>query len=674
MLIKQDATDTISDAMMSYSASVLLDRALPVLQDGLKPVQRRIMFIYYLDKIDKLTKSATVAGRVMRVHPHGSAYGAMVGMAQEDKNQVPLILGHGNWGQYTSADLDAAADRYTETKISDFGKEMTSRIKDKVVKSIPNYDGSIQMPEVLPVTFPTILMYYQQGIGVGYASEILPFNMKEIAKAIKEYVAAGSFEPIYPDFPTKGFLVKNHEQVSGIANIGRGGLTVRAKISKVDATTLSITEIPFGTKREQIISKVIQLAKTERLKEIRNVVDLTDFHGLNIEIEARKNTNLDILIAKLYRFTPLESKVNSNSNIIDIEDGTPSVMGTKEIIDRWLKWRLETYKTGLFNEIESLENDLHLLKGLKKVLLNVDDVVEIIRHSKKDLIVNKLSEAFDLDELQSKYVMNLKLYNINNDYIEVKIEDIKKFEDEVISKKTLLSDDKQIKSNIVEEIEILSDKYGVDRQTLLVEDTQESIEIKKIAIEETDTNNYFVGLTKDGYGIKTSTKEELKNQELKPGDKINTIFELNGADSIGVVASDNILYGIKVSDIKSQGTQYGVFLKQLNPYEFDDIIGYVPISENYSHVVYGYSNSKINMWPMENLSKNKKKTKNAYNLDNGIPLFIGYVKKGTTPLVVVKDASKSAIIKFDDIPATAHRAAKGNFTLPTKNATQIIQK
>lgn len=464
----KDVTNIIEDNMMRYSHAVLTDRAIPTIQDGMKPVARRIMFTLQNKNITKLTKSMNVTGLISAVHPHGTTYDAIVGMVQDDNWQVPLIDGHGNFSQYSSRDLQAGADRYTEIKISDFGKEMTKLIPAKVVPQVPNYDGTIQMPLVIPVTFPLILAQSQSGIGVGFSSSTLSYNMKEIAQVISEYIETGVVNPIYPDFPSKGYLIKNEEELqAGLT--GKSSFTLEAKIESVDNQTIRVTEFPYGVKYEAIIDKIIALVKAGKLQGITDVKDLNDFNGTVVEIYTRKNVKHDKLIEDLLKKTPLRSNVNSNPNMIDINNGNPRVYGFKEVIEIWLDWRKNVYKNQLQKEIDNIENKLYNLRGLDIIKDNLDDVIDVIRSSKRNDIIKNLVDLTGIEEKQAEFIVSMKLYNINKDFISDKISEMKSLEKELTKLYNKVKSNSKLLNDISNQISDIANKFGVDRQTIIKE-------------------------------------------------------------------------------------------------------------------------------------------------------------------------------------------------------------
>lgn len=459
-----EITNIIENNMMKYSYAVLTDRAIPTIQDGFKPVARRIMFILKNKNINTLTKSMNVTGLISSVHAHGTTYDTIVKMVQKDNWQTPLIDGHGNFSLYSSKNLQAGADRYTEIKISDFGKEMTKLVPSGVVTDIPNYDGTVLMPVVMPVTFPLVLIQSQSGIGVGYSSSTLSYNMKEVADVIKHYTKTGKIKKIYPDFPSKSFILEDKEELKNSLT-GKASFTLESKIESIDKSTIRISEFPYGVKYESIVDKIVALVKDGKLPGVVNVKDLNDFNGVKIEVYTRKNADHNKLIEILMKKTQLRSKVNSNPNLIDIETGNPRVYGFEEIIKVWVEWRKNVYKNQLQAQVSKIDDQLYHLNGLQKVVYNIDELVNIIRFEKKNLIVDRISERFDTEIEQSKSIMSMKLYNINTEYINDQLKEKENLESQKNDLLNKIEDDTILLSDISKEVSEIAKKYGVDRQT-----------------------------------------------------------------------------------------------------------------------------------------------------------------------------------------------------------------
>jgi len=650
-IIKRSAYDILSENMKSYSAEVIVDRALPWIQDGLKPSQRRVLFAMYDGKFWKNTKSQKVIGDVMAIHPHGDQYETLVLMTDEIKNQVPLFTGHGNWGDFSSKDLPAAAQRYTEIKMSEYGREMTNLLPNKVVKEVDSYDGSKSLPVVIPVTFPMITQYYSSGIAVGMASTHLPYNMKELADFYDDLINGKSnLQPLYPDFPTKASIIKS-DSINEVFFNGKGTLKQRGKAT-IKGNIINITELPFEVKRESIIDKVVDIAKnTSKLKEVVDVQDRTDFQGMCIEVKARKNANMEELLQKLYALTPLESSVSANANVIKL-DGRPKVMGVPEILTEWHSWRMSIYRKMLSRRIEKLQRDNHLYQGLKIILKNLDEAIEIIRSTKKNKLIKKIKDTFNVDDKQAEYVVNMKLYNINPDYMQDRIKEIDKNEEELKRSESLMKSDKRISNAIIKEIHAIADKYGTERQTELIE-LSESKPVETLV--KSDAMCYIY-LSQQGYGFKSYKPIDTESLTLKNNDSLIESYHVSESEVLEVVSGNNNIYGIVVEDIPSGVKKIGTYLPTLSKYDFDNVIGYFMQSSD--NVIYGYSNGKMSKFK-SNIKPNAKISKNGFNKDQELV----FVKSDYQGDVHINQGKYDVIRKYNEIPFVNNRNAKGNYMM-----------
>lgn len=666
MLVKQEMSNIIDEHMMAYSAEVLLQRAIPVLQDGMKPVQRRILFTLHHYKVNQLTKSANITGNVQSIHPHGSSYGAMVNMTQQDRNQAPLITGHGSFGQFNSKDLEASAERYTEVKISDFGKEMTKQIDDHVVNFSKSYDGRLDLPDVIPVSFPLVLLYAQSGIGVGFASSTLSYNMNEIADAITNYIKNEETPILYPDFATKGYIIEDEEALENNTINGRSTFTLRGKVIKVNNYTLSITEVPYGIKREAIIDKVVSLYQQGKLPEVKNIKDLSDFKGQNIEITTKKSgVDLDVLTEKLYKLTPLESTISSNNNLIDINKGLPSVMGVEEIIKKWLEWRLSVIRIGLSREVDKLSKTVMLYEGLGKVLNRVDELIDVIRHTKKNDLLKVIGNKFNLNEEQSNYVINIRLYNINEGFIQDKLDEIDDIKQKLNDKQSVVDSDEKILSIISDEVQAIKNKYGEGRHTQIIKKPKVSKIVSK-KVKNDLVSNHEIIITKNGNLFK-----DVKNKNslvLEPGDEIIKSFIAESTIKLQVIADDGNIHGIEVKKIPSNINKVGTNASSLIK-DYPNVL--LILTPDDEQVVYGYENGKVNVWQTSSINFSKNITKNAYDKDSKL-IFAEALSDDEK--VGIKNAKQFDIYKVKDFKHTNSRIAKGIYMLSNHKLPVVYDK
>lgn len=628
MTTKQNVERIIEDGMMSYSAYVLLDRALPDLRDGLKPVHRRILYTMYLQKAYKLTKSANISGAVMKIHPHGDSYGSMVGMVQKDRQSIPLLIGKGNFGQYTSRDIAAAASRYSEVKLSDFSIDMMKDFDKNIVDFIDNYDGTMKMPEVLPVKFPSILTIAQSGIGVGFSSSTASFNLNEVCDATIDFLKTGNKQILVPDFATGGFIIDEPEAFNQINTKGNGTVKLRGK-AEIEGNEILITEVPYSTTREAIIEKIVQLSKAGKMKEVIDVKDLTGLKGMLVSVTARKGTDMKELLEKLYRFTPLQATYSANMNIL-LND-LPKVLSVHDVIEEWTKWRRESIERGLKFDINKLGKKLHLLRGLEKVLIDIDEAIEIIRHSKEEKIEIELIKKFEIDEDQAKEVSNMKLRNINKDYIIRKIKDIESLETTIEDYKQIIGNEKRLNDLVIEGLEETKEKFGVARKTKVIEVSSTPV----ITLTE-DVPNYPVTLhlTKEGYAYKSKNVQEIT---LKPGDEVIKTFETKNDAQLLVFSKDVLCHKVDINRIEeTKANNLGVYLPTLIRNPEIEIMSYSILDDKMKMILAVYENNKIAKISMKVFGGNRRILKNAYHPKQGLVELITLEEDSTVKITTDK--------------------------------------
>lgn len=603
-IVNKNIENIIQNNMMEFSAYVLLDRALPDLRDGMKPVHRRILYSMFLMKAFKFVKSANVVGSVMKLHPHGSSYSTMVGMVQKDNQLIPLLEGKGNFANHTSRDLEPAADRYSEVKLSDISIDMMKDFDKNLVEFISNYDGTMKMPSVLPVKFPSILAYVNSGIGVGFSSSIPSFNLNELCNAIIKYIKTNKKTILVPDFATGGLIIKNEKSFKDINETGLGSIQIRGK-AEIDGNEILIHEIPYSTTREAIIEKIIELNKAGKLKEVTDVKDLTGLKGLLIAVTARRGTDMDLLLEKLYKFTPLQSSFSVNMNML--VDDLLKVMGVWQTIDKWLIWRTECIKRGLNYDIKKMSEKLHILKGLEKVLLDIDAAIDIIRNSPEEMIEFNLQTRFDIDLEQAKEVANMKLRNINQDYIIKKIKDIKKLEETIEEYKSIINDHSKLNNIIIKDLKEIKKKYGQDRRSQIIELTN----VKPIKlVEEVPDYPVTIFLTKEGYCFKFKGNQK---PVLKPGDSVIKTFETNNKGQILAFCSDAVCYKIALNDIEeTRANNLGTYLPNLTKDKNINIINYSVLDDKHKFIIYLYTNNRIAKIKLEAFDGTKSVLRNSF--------------------------------------------------------------
>ena len=532
-VVEQPITDTLETNYMPYAMSVIVSRAIPEI-DGFKPSHRKLLYTMY--KMGLLTgartKSANIVGQTMRLNPHGDAaiYDTMVRLSKGyGALLTPFVDSKGNFGKSYSRDMSWAAPRYTEAKLSAICGEIFKDIDSDTVDFVDNYDNTMKEPALLPTTFPNILVSANSGIAVGMASQFCGFNLKEVCDTTVAYLKNPDCDLtetlLAPDFPTGGELIFDTDAIRDIYNTGRGSVRVRAKYRYVkDQNLLEIYEIPYSTTVEVILDKVAELIKAGKAKEISDMRDETDLSGLKLAIDLKRGVDPDKLMAKLYKLTPLEDAFACNFNVLIA--GSPKVLGVRQILEEWTAWRTDSVKRRIFFVLGKKKEKLHLLKGLKRILLDIDKAIRIIRETEEEAeVIPNLMIGFGIDQIQAEYVAEIKLRNINKEYILKRTRETDALRDEIDDLEDLLNSPKRVKKVIVEELNAAAKKYGEPRRTSIVYPH----EITSYTPEEEQKEEYpvTVFLSREGY-FKKITPASLRmnsEQKFKEGDALRQSFE-----------------------------------------------------------------------------------------------------------------------------------------------------
>ena len=533
-VVEQPITDTLETNYMPYAMSVIVSRAIPEI-DGFKPSHRKLLYTMY--KMGLLTgartKSANIVGQTMRLNPHGDAaiYDTMVRLSKGyGALLTPFVDSKGNFGKSYSRDMSWAAPRYTEAKLSAICGEIFKDIDSDTVDFVDNYDNTMKEPALLPTTFPNILVSANSGIAVGMASQFCGFNLKEVCDTAVAYLKNPDCDLtetlLAPDFPTGGELIFDTDAIRDIYNTGRGSVRVRAKYRYVkDQNLLEIYEIPYSTTVEAILDKVAELIKAGKAKEISDMRDETDLSGLKLAIDLKRGVDPDKLMAKLYKLTPLEDAFACNFNVLIA--GSPKVLGVRQILEEWTAWRTDSVKRRIFFVLGKKKEKLHLLKGLKRILLDIDKAIRIIRETEEEAeVIPNLMIGFGIDQIQAEYVAEIKLRNINKEYILKRTRETDALRDEIDDLEDLLNSPKRVKKVIVEELNAAAKKYGEPRRTSIVYPH----EITSYTPEEEQKEEYpvTVFLSREGY-FKKITPASLRmnsEQKFKEGDALRQTFEI----------------------------------------------------------------------------------------------------------------------------------------------------
>ena len=524
-VLEQPICDTLELNYMPYAMSVIVSRAIPEI-DGFKPSHRKLLYTMY--KMGLLngarTKSANIVGQTMRLNPHGDAaiYETMVRLARGYEALLhPFVDSKGNFGKVYSRDMAYAASRYTEAKLDPICQELFRDIDADTVDFVDNYDNTMKEPGLLPTTFPNVLVSANMGIAVGMASNICGFNLREVCKTavarIRDPQANLLATLPAPDFPTGGEILYDREEMAEIYRTGRGSFRIRAKWRYIkEGNLIEIYEIPYTTATEPIIDKVSELIKAGKIREIADMRDETDLNGLKLTIDLKRGVDPDKLMLKLFRATPLQDSFSCNFNILIA--GMPRVMGVGEILEEWTAWRSQCVRRRVYFRLGKQREKLHLLRGLGKILLDIDKAIAIIRETESDQeVVPNLMIGFGIDQVQAEYVAEIRLRNINKEYILRRTEETAALEAEIADLEATLNSEARIRDIIVSELEQVADRYGADRRTTLLFDAGADE-----AEEEDETPDYPVHLflSREGY-FKKITPQSLRmsgEQKYKEGD------------------------------------------------------------------------------------------------------------------------------------------------------------
>jgi len=525
-IVEQPICQTLETNFMPYAMSVIVSRAIPEI-DGFKPSHRKLLYTMY--KMGLLTgsrtKSANIVGQTMRLNPHGDAaiYDTMVRLSRGNESLLhPFVDSKGNFGKVYSRDMAYAASRYTEAKLDAICQEIFRDIDADTVDFTDNYDGTMKEPTLLPTTFPNVLVSANMGIAVGMASNICGFNLREVcrtAQALLKDPDADLLDTLpAPDFPTGGELLYDAAQMLEIYNTGRGSFRLRAKWRYIRENNLiEIYEIPYTTATEIILDKVAELVKAGKLREVADMRDETDLNGLKLAIDLRRGVDPDKLMQKLFKSTTLQDSFGCNFNILIA--GMPRVMGVREILSEWTAWRVECVRRRVYFQLQKKKERLHLLRGLGKILLDIDQAIAIIRGTESDAeVVPNLMIGFGIDEVQANFVAEIKLRNINKEFILNKLSETDALEKEIADLEDTLKSERRIRTIISKELDAVAEKYGQPRKTQLVYE-QEAFEEPE---DETEDYPVTVFFSREGY-FKKITPQSLRmsgEQKFKEGDAL----------------------------------------------------------------------------------------------------------------------------------------------------------
>lgn len=674
-------TDTLKNNYMPYAMSVILSRALPEI-DGFKPSHRKLLYTMYTMGLLQggTIKSANIVGRTMQLNPHGDAaiYETMVRLSRGNESLLyPYVESKGNFGKAYSKNMMYAASRYTEAKLAPICHELFDDIKSDTVDFVDNYDNTMKEPTLLPVTFPSILCNVTTGIAVSMASSIASFNLKEICDTtialMKNPDHDVSDTLVAPDFVGGGFVIYDNEELDKIYNTGRGSVKVRARYTyDKQYNCVDITQIPPTTTSEAVIDKIIELVKTNKIKEISDIRDETDLSGLKITIDLKRGVNPDTFMTKLYKITPLQDTFSCNFNVLI--KGKPVVLGVKGILSEWIDFRLECIRRRLNFNLDKKRKLLHLLKGLSKILLDIDKAVKIVRETEsEDEVVPNLMIGFGIDEVQAEYVAEIKLRHLNREYILKRIKDIEQLETDISELESTLASKNKMKKIIISELESVAKKYDTGRKSEVIYDIgDESVE------EVVEIPDYPVTLflSEQGYlkKIKTANLRLSGEQKLKEGDKMLPEIECSNKDELLFFTNNRQVYKTHVDDFAdTKASVLGEYVPgKLEMAEGEQVIYMAVLSEYKGYMIFAYENGKLAKVDISAYATktNRKKLINAYSGKAELAQAI-YIQEDTD-IVLCSSSGRMLLINTAGILPKTTKDTQGISAMKLKKTHKVM--
>ena len=678
---EQAISETLEINYMPYAMSVIVSRAIPEI-DGFKPSHRKLLYTMY--KMGLLTgsrtKSANIVGQTMRLNPHGDAaiYETMVRLAKGNETLLhPFVDSKGNFGKVYSRDMAYAAARYTEAKLDSICAEIFKDIDSDTVDMVDNYDATMKEPALLPTTFPNVLVSANQGIAVGMASNICSFNLKEVCQTAIALMKNPDHDILEtlpgPDFSTGAELLFDETATREIYATGRGSFKLRAKWHYVkEGNLIEITEIPYSTASEVIMDKVAELIKAGKIKEIADMRDETDLGGLKLTIDLKRGVEPDKLMQKLFRLTPLQDSFPCNFNILI--GGNPRVMGVGEILEEWTAWRTDCVKRRIFFQIQKKEERLHLLKGLERILLDIDKAIAIIRETELESeVVPNLMIGFGIDEIQANYVAEIKLRNINKEYILKQTKATSQLESEIADLRATLGSHKKLQNVIISELTAVAEKFGQPRKTEILYETEET----SYEPEEEQVPDYPVTLfvSKEGY-LKKITAQSLRmsgEQKFKEGDSLSFSVETSNRAEILVFTDRFQCYKSRLSDFEDgKASLLGDYLPQKLGLEPGEAVLQVLLPGDYKgFLLFVFENGKVAKVPSSayETKTNRKKLTGAYSEKS--PLKTALAMSADEQVAVYSNDGRAVIFSTAQLLLKTTRNTQGISVLSLKKKAGV---
>ncbi len=668
-VLEQPITQTLEINYMPYAMSVIISRAIPEI-DGFKPSHRKLLYTMYQMKLlgGGRTKSANIVGQTMKLNPHGDGpiYDTMVRLSRGYGALLhPLVDSKGNFGKVYSRDMAYAASRYTEARLDPICAELFRDIDQDTVDFVDNYDGKLKEPALLPTTFPNMLVSANKGIAVGMASDLCGFNLGEVCDTTIAFLKNPDHDIMTtlkaPDLPTGGELLYDGAALADIYRTGRGSFKVRARWRYVKAENLiEVYEIPYSTTSEAIMDKVTELVKLGKVKEIADMRDETDLSGLKLTIDLKRGTDPEKLMAKLFKLTPLLDSQSCNFNILIA--GMPRVMGVREILEEWTAWRMESVRRRVYFSMNKKKEKLHLLKGLRRILLDIDRAIQIIRDTEEDAeVIPNLMIGFGIDQVQAEYVADIRLRNINKEYILKRTREVDTLEDEIADLEDIVNSPKRIRKIIVDELTEVKKKYAQPRRTQIVYDHMD----EPVMTVEDETPDYPVHLffSQEGY-LKKITPQSLRmasDQKYKEGDGPLLQWEANNRDELLVFTDKQQCYKTRLADFDdTKASALGDYLPSKLSMDPEERALWACIPGDYSgHLLFFFENGKaarVELSAYQTQTRRKKLT-GAYS--DKSPLASAFLLREDFEAAVISTEGRCVVFHTASLNPKATRSTQG---------------
>lgn len=680
-VVNQNIIETLEFNYMPYAMSVIMSRAIPEI-DGFKPSHRKLLYTMYKNGLlnGPMVKSANIVGRTMELNPHGDAaiYETMIRLARGNESLLhPYVESKGNFGKSYSKNMQYAASRYTEAKLAPIAAELFRDIDKDTVDFVPNYDNSTTEPTLFPVTFPSVLVNANMGIAVGMASSICSFNLKEICETTIGLIKDKNFDITEtlkaPDFIGGGKIICDNEKMNEIFRTGRGGFKVRSKYEYDKSNNcIDVFQIPPTTTSEAIIDKIIELVKANKIKEISDIRDETDKKGLKITIDLKRGTDVEKLMAKLYKMTPLEDTFSCNFNVLIA--GVPQVLGVSELLLEWIAFRTECVNRRVYFEMTKAKEKLHLLLGLQKILLDIDKAIKIVRETEEEAeVVPNLMIGFEIDKIQAEYVAEIKLRHLNREYILKRLKDVDDLKSQIEDMEDILANKSRVKRIIVDELKGVIEKYGQERKSEIIyaqeiEEDEEEID----AVPDYPVTLFF---TKEGY-FKKITPLSLRmsgEHKLKENDKIVAAVETTNSAELLFFTNKCQVYKSKASEFDdTKASVLGDYVATKLEMEQDETaISMVVLKEYKGYMMFFFQNGKVAKIDISayETKTNRKKLIKAYS--DKSPLVAAVYAAEDKEYVIESTAGRYLLFNSGAISSKTTKDSQGVAVMTLKKGHRI---